>query len=213
MDNLNKRLEDVKTGRSKFNKKSFVKFGLIFLAIVAAVVVFFPIIREKYQARSMNKFFNDYFKWEEDYKNALKNDTYGGKTPQETYEMFIDALKKGDIIGAARFSYATDEGRIRMYKQLKLAQDKGILSSWISGLPKWEDFREVEISQNYGEEKRFETEYYLDEPYYFYMGLSKTKTEISSGKHVGAIIFAKNKIADIWKIDTFWKINILNEAE
>jgi len=30
-------------------------------------------------------------------------DTYGGKTPEETYDMFIDALKKGDVELASRY--------------------------------------------------------------------------------------------------------------
>ena len=31
------------------------------------------------------------------------NDTYGGKTPEETYDMFIDALKKGDVELASKY--------------------------------------------------------------------------------------------------------------
>ena len=38
-----------------------------------------------------------------DFETAMKNDTYGGKTPQETLEMFIDALKKGDIELASKY--------------------------------------------------------------------------------------------------------------
>lgn len=35
-------------------------------------------------------------KWIEDYEVEMKADTAGGKTPEETLRMFIDALRKGD---------------------------------------------------------------------------------------------------------------------
>ena len=37
------------------------------------------------------------------FEAAMKADTYGGKTPQETLNMFIDALKKGDIDLASKY--------------------------------------------------------------------------------------------------------------
>lgn len=36
-------------------------------------------------------------------ERALKNDTYGGKTPEETLRLFIDALKKGDLELASKY--------------------------------------------------------------------------------------------------------------
>jgi len=70
----------------------------------------------------------------------LAQDTYGGKTPQETLDMFINALEKGDIELAAKYFalddnlsrqkwedgllQAKNEGRIEeIIKELKLAQD------------------------------------------------------------------------------------------
>lgn len=38
-----------------------------------------------------------------DFETAMRNDTYGGKTPQETLNMFIDALKKGDVELASKY--------------------------------------------------------------------------------------------------------------
>lgn len=37
------------------------------------------------------------------FEKAMREDTYGGKTPQETLDMFIDALKKGDIELASKY--------------------------------------------------------------------------------------------------------------
>lgn len=38
-----------------------------------------------------------------DFETAMRNDTYGGKTPEETLTMFIDALKKGDVELASKY--------------------------------------------------------------------------------------------------------------
>jgi hypothetical protein len=37
------------------------------------------------------------------FEDAMRADTYGGKTPEETLSMLIDALKKGDIKLAAKY--------------------------------------------------------------------------------------------------------------
>ena len=37
------------------------------------------------------------------FEDTMRADTYGGKTPQETLNMFIDALKKGDIALASKY--------------------------------------------------------------------------------------------------------------
>lgn len=39
---------------------------------------------------------------QEDYERALA-DTYGGKTPQETLRLYIEAVEKGDYEGASRY--------------------------------------------------------------------------------------------------------------
>src|SRR3990167_11080939 len=44
-----------------------------------------------------------YQKVEKAYVEAMTADTYGGKTPRETLDMFIDALKKGDVELAAKY--------------------------------------------------------------------------------------------------------------
>ena len=40
---------------------------------------------------------------EQKYTQMLKNDTYGGKTPEETLKLFVDALKKKDYKLAAKY--------------------------------------------------------------------------------------------------------------
>lgn len=38
-----------------------------------------------------------------DFEDAMKADTWGGKTPQETLDLFIDALRKGDVELASKY--------------------------------------------------------------------------------------------------------------
>src|SRR3989344_5111428 len=44
-----------------------------------------------------------FFAAQKAFEDAMKADTFGGKTPRETMDMFIDALKKGDVELAAKY--------------------------------------------------------------------------------------------------------------
>jgi len=60
------------------------------------------------------------------YYKVLEEDTYGGKTPQETLDMFISALEKGDIDLAAKY-FALDDNLSRKEWEdgLKKAKEEG----------------------------------------------------------------------------------------
>jgi len=49
---------------------------------------------------------------EQDYIAAMTADTYGGKTPQETLDMFVEALRTGDIELASKY-FLLDENLSR----------------------------------------------------------------------------------------------------
>ena len=55
-------------------------------------------------------------------------DTYGGKTPQETLDMFVDALKKGDVELASKY-FLLDENlsREKWANLLVVNKDKNLL--------------------------------------------------------------------------------------
>lgn len=44
------------------------------------------------------------------YEMAMENDTYGGETPQETLELFIHALNKGDVDLAWQYFTLQEDG-------------------------------------------------------------------------------------------------------
>ena len=73
----------------------------------------------------------------EDLQEAYRNDTYGGETPQETFELFKEALKAGDTDLAAK--YFLVEKQERMRKEFEVGLSNGSMTTFISFLDKAED--------------------------------------------------------------------------
>ena len=112
-----------------FNKH-FWKFLVGFLAIM--VVGFFAFVwANVYHNGQTNgdKSGEKYFK---DLKKAYENDIYGGKTPEETLQLFIDALKKGDIDLAAK--YFVIEKQEEWRESLEKVKEREQLDSMINDL-------------------------------------------------------------------------------
>src|SRR3990167_4710898 len=88
--------------------KTYWKFVFGFLGITVLVFGGF-FVWDRYLSpsaksqRQMEKQYEAYMEWEEKYKQAMREDTYGGKTPEETLKMFIEALKKEDIELASKY--------------------------------------------------------------------------------------------------------------
>jgi hypothetical protein len=84
-------------------KKFFIWFVAIVVAVVAGMFLWegfvAPGLRQKRFERAMEEF-NKLQR--EDYERAMA-DTYGGKTPQETLQMYIAALEKGDYELASKY--------------------------------------------------------------------------------------------------------------
>src|SRR3989338_4124231 len=67
------------------------------------------------------------FQYKSNPERIYKQDAFGGKTPQETYEMFVSALRLSDIELASKyFVFSKQSEKLKKY---------------IDGLPEW---REVE---------------------------------------------------------------------
>ncbi|TSD03496.1 MAG: hypothetical protein Athens071416_177 [Parcubacteria group bacterium Athens0714_16] len=90
------------------NQKFFLFFGVIIIIIVG--IVFLSNFATKgavkeFVVRDKDSFTSpqDYLDYVEQYKQAQSRDTYGGKTPEETLGLFVDALKKGDTELASKY--------------------------------------------------------------------------------------------------------------
>ncbi|HON21743.1 MAG TPA: hypothetical protein P5345_00760 [Candidatus Paceibacterota bacterium] len=103
---------------------------LIIFIIFFAIGGGFGILKERIQrvvdSYKTQKALKQYEQALDQYYQVLAQDTYGGKTPQETLDMFINALEKGDIELAAKY-FALDDNLSRKDAEdgLKRASDEG----------------------------------------------------------------------------------------
>ena len=89
-------------------KNTFWRFVIVFLAIILLVSGGFLVWNRYFspQAKSERQAQENYEKfldWQKNYEKAMREDTYGGKTPQETLQMYIDAVEKGDYELASKY--------------------------------------------------------------------------------------------------------------
>ena len=64
----------------------------------------------------------------ENYEQAMREDTYGGKTPEETLKLFVEALKKEDVELASKYFLLDDNGsREKWEKRLTELKEKKLL--------------------------------------------------------------------------------------
>lgn len=97
-------------------KKSKKIWLLIGLAVLLVLGGFFSWQNywspEARSNRETEKNYQKYLDWERNYNEAMKNDVYGGKTPQETLDMFIAALRAGDTELASKYFVLKEDGKI-----------------------------------------------------------------------------------------------------
>jgi len=124
-------------------RKTYWKFIVIFLMIIVITGGGF-FVWERYfsqQAeinRQTQKNYEKYLEWERNYEKAMREDIYGGKTPEETLQMFIEALKKEDIELASRYFMLDENNKInqKWIDGLKKTKEDGGLEEMINLLYK-----------------------------------------------------------------------------
>jgi len=152
--NLNKNIS------SGAPKSRYWKFAIGFLVIMLLVVGGY-VAWDKYLSpqarlnRQTQENYQKYLNWQKNYEDAMKNDTYGGKTPEETLAMFIDALKKGDVDLASKYFILEDNTNDPNYLTRKKWENALISTQNNGGLPKIIDIvsraildKETTASQN-----------------------------------------------------------------
>jgi len=200
MELQNQQPEDIskESSLSPIQKRSYRKFVLWFLAIILTLFIVYPILRTLYNDYVAKRGFDAYFSAEQDYLNALKNDKYGGKTPEETYFMYLDALKKSDIALASKY-YIGAEGPGRAYKWLARLQSEGWLEEYVSELPTdWSRLREQEYWMK--DSKEFVFTYLRKRDIVTYPDPGGEPLKLLAGERQSSIIFQFSKPAQIWKL-------------
>ena len=126
-------------------------------------------------------------------------DVYGGETPQETFDMFLEALDAGDTEKASRFFVLSKQDE--WLAKLNKMKTSGALVKQVEDWQKARDtFQEVRDEYNDWEthatiKYKFITEKRFDGKDVF--GFSYT---IMPGEHQSEIIFDLNKYSKVWKI-------------
>lgn len=152
---------------------------ILLIAIIFIVVAFLFLVGIFYG-------YPQYQKWQiqrqgekflEEYTKPYKEDIYGGITPEETWNMFLDALRKGDVDLAAK--YFEVKGQEKILEWLKRVKNDGLLDDMIKDLTA-NPWYEVRVSDTMAE--------------YSIAGTDK--------RIVADITFIKNTFTNIWKISS-----------
>lgn len=91
--------------------KLLVALGAIVFLFVAYVIWAAFFSPEAVSERETRKNYEQAMKSLSEYEEMMRSDTYGGKTPQETLDMFIDALEKEDFELASKYFAFETGGR------------------------------------------------------------------------------------------------------
>lgn len=92
-----------------------------------------PSARGRIDASTMQKNYEQFAQQKAQYEEAMRNDTYGGKTPEETLSLFVSALEKGDADLASKYFLIGE----------KITQEE-----WRTGIQKMKDTAQLEFIIN-----------------------------------------------------------------
>lgn len=106
--------------------KYFIIFGLIFVAVYSFTEIIYKPWKQK---RDLQR---EIDKWQEEMQRPYKEDTVGGNTPEETLNMFIQALKDGDLDYASKFFVV--EKQKEWAENLKKIKEAGYLDEMVGDL-------------------------------------------------------------------------------
>ncbi len=185
MDNQNQNLAP---GNMRTKKK-------VWVVVTAVIVLIFIIggwfVWENYWSpdakrhRQLQENIDAYNNYISNYEAAMKADTYGGKTPQETLDMFVDALKKGDMDLASKY-FALDTNQN--------SPDYLTRKKWTNGL--------IEVNKNGGVLNIISTLLSLKIKEQDNFGNASFQLLNSEGMVDVSVDMIFNKYSQVWKIES-----------
>ena len=145
--------------------KKALKYPIIVISILA--VIYFG-TEAGYQARYKLELWKEY-KSAEKFNQAIidmfKNDTYGGKTPEETFNMFVGAIKNEDVDLAVKYFVLDLDRRENYRKKFNDLKTQGKLKEYGEDWPKWKEFKQIKDEDNDWENQAaIEHTYYRSQP-------------------------------------------------
>lgn len=130
-------------------------------------------------------------------EERLRSDKYGGKTPEETFDLFIAALEKGDIELASK--YFVVQKQDGWSKTLAEYNKKALLSDFILELVN--NKKSWKLIENKNNIAKFEYSYKVTEPFTEKLPLGDGRTQElthPAGDFKSEILF--EKYPNVWKI-------------
>jgi len=134
---------------SEKSGRKYWKFVLGFLIIIVVVAGGF-FVWDKYfsQQAKLNRQnaenYLKYFDWQRNYEKAMREDTYGGKTPEETLQMFIEALKREDIELASKYFMLDERGsRQKWIDLLSRVEQENNLQRMVNDIEKYDEAKKT----------------------------------------------------------------------
>ncbi len=151
-------------GENKMKKGFLVFIGILVVIAVGAGVLWWQYTQsEGYLAEKFTK----------ELMEQYENDTVGGSTPEETLQLFINALKAGDTDLAAQYFVIDEQEQWKI--DLARIKDRDLLSAMA------EDLGNLELSKKEKDEA-------------FYVLVDETNLVVVQ------IVITKNPLNNIWKI-------------
>lgn len=173
-----------------------ILIGVLVFLILAGGFVFFVVPSEKFRFRLGNRLAE---RWKQEVAQIYKEDIDGGKTPRQTYEMFVSALKQENIELASKyFVLSKQEDKLKEFEEMR---DKRELKKYIDGLPGWGEMKEeIEITPY---NKEFRYQFYRETRIDYLPGgeSGQIKVESPAGYYKASIFFRLNTQSQIWKIE------------
>jgi hypothetical protein len=172
--------------KTKKSETKYWKFVIGFLGIIVIVGGGY-FVWERYfspQAklnRETQKNYEKYLEWQKNYEKAMQEDAYGGKTPEETLKMFIEALKKEDVEMASRY--------------FMLREDENINNEIINNLNNFKNNQKLSDIISIVSIAKFDEKSSSEDTKWFTVKNDKGLVEYS-------IILKLNKYSGVWKIES-----------
>lgn len=117
----------------KHAKKTYWGIGIGIVIAVLLGVFYWVEVREFQERQDIGEdreaFYEHMEQKREGLVKAYKNDTVGGETPQETWDMFIGALEAGDTEQASK--YFVVEKQEEMKKQFDAGRENGAIDEFL----------------------------------------------------------------------------------
>jgi len=180
--------------------KKVIKYPVIIISILAVIYLG---AEAGYQIRYKLELWEEY-KSAEKFNQAIidmfKNDTYGGETPEKTFNMFVEALKNEDVDLAVKYFVLDPDRRENYRKEFNDLKAQGKLDEYVEWFPEWNDWKQIIKDEN---NITIGFEWYLEkeETVMWPNGAGENiETILPPGYYTRSIFFTKNTNG-IWKIE------------